>query len=192
MRLFRSLYFTETPPGGSPPVVPPVTPLATPLATPPAAPATPPAPAELSPEVKAQLADYEKLKKAAKDADDARLSDIDKANKKAAEADARAVAADKRAAAAAHGLPPELAARLTGTTPEEIEADARKLKALFPAAAATPANSGTPAGGDPKPAGGGDALEKKRAEMAEAQKANNPLAVLRIQREIGALEAAKK
>jgi hypothetical protein len=156
-----------------------------------AAAATPALPEGLPADWKERLAKAEKLEKAAKDAEDARLSDIDKANKKALDAEARAIAADKRAAAARHGLPPELAARLVGSTEAEIEADAQALKKLIPTAEAKPANTGTPAGGDPKPAGAGGEVEKKRTELAEAQKKNDGLAVLRLQREIGALEAKK-
>lgn len=143
---------------------------------------------------KERLAKAEKLEKAAKDAEDARLSDIDKANKKALDAEARAIAADKRAAAARHGLPPELAARLVGSTEAEIEADAQALKKLIPtAAAATPANTGTPAGGDPKPAGAAAAeLDAKRKAVDEALKKGDTLAAMRLKREVATLEAAGK
>lgn len=44
--------------------------------------------------------------------------------------------------AAKHGLPPALAARVAGSTPEEMEADAKELAKLI-----APAPTGTPGGG---------------------------------------------
>lgn len=49
-----------------------------------------------------------------------------------------------RDVAAKHGLPPALAARLQGSTPEEMEADAVELAKLV---APAPTSSGTPSGG---------------------------------------------
>lgn len=56
--------------------------------------------------------------------------------------------------AAKHGLPPEFASRLAGSTPEEIEADAKALSALFkPAPTPSTPGGGLTPGSDPDPLG---------------------------------------
>ena len=87
-----------------------------------------------------------------------RLAEIEAANQTQAEKDAAALAdAQKRAAkaeeeltrlsvATSKGLPPELAARLVGATPEEMAEDADRLLALM-APAAPPAPTGSADGG---------------------------------------------
>lgn len=79
--------------------------------------------------------------------------------------------------AAAKGLTPAQAARLQGTTREELDADADQLKALFPSTA-TSSTPGTPA---PDPSqgarGGAQALE---AELKAAQEKGDARAAIRI------------
>lgn len=174
---------------GAPAVVTPAAPT-----TPPAAAAPTPAtlPEGLPTDWKEQLVEAAKLKKDAQDADNARLSETEKLKKQAADADARAVAADRRAAAARHGLPPELASRLTGTTEAEIEADALAFKKLFPVVPApVPGNTGTAASESPRPAAEAE-ITKKEAAMTEAIAKGDFLAVLRLQREIAAFKPPAK
>lgn len=63
--------------------------------------------------------------------DDAKKSDVDRANERATRAEERLAQVESRAlraeVAAAKGLPPNLAARLQGSTQEELEADADEL-----------------------------------------------------------------
>lgn len=82
--------------------------------------------------------------------------------------------------ATSKGLPPALAARLQGSTREELEADAEALKALIPAAAnGTPATPGTPA---PDPSqgsrGGGADLQ---AAIAAAREKGDVMESIRLQ-----------
>ncbi len=66
--------------------------------------------------------------------DDAKKSDVDKANERAQRAEERLAQVESRAlraeVAAAKGLPANLAARLQGSTRDEIEADADDLLAV--------------------------------------------------------------
>jgi Sec-independent protein translocase protein TatA len=57
--------------------------------------------------------------------------------------EAELLALRRRAIASEAGLPAELAARLVGTTDDEIKADAEALKKLLPAAAPTPSGKTT-------------------------------------------------
>jgi hypothetical protein len=86
--------------------------------------------------------------------EDADKSEVQKANDKAAAAEARAKTAEVRVArlevAAAKGLGPTLAARLVGETREELEADADELMAQL-----KPSGNGTDKQGEGKTGSGG-------------------------------------
>lgn len=143
---FAAPQGTETPPG-TPPVVP-VAPVSAPL-TPTRDPGSDDEGGNddsgVDPAVKAVLA---KERRAARDAvrradaaeaklrevDDAKKTDIDRATERAARAE-QALAqlqarSDRLEVAAAKGLSPTLAARLQGSTREQLEADADELLAL--------------------------------------------------------------
>ena len=121
----------------------------------PTAPATPPAQAEAAPEIapaqdatdwKAEARKWETRAKENREALEARQKEIEDSQKtaeqKAAEASADATSARLEAlrykVAAEKGLSLSLAARLTGSTKEELEADADTLMAIIPKAPAAP------------------------------------------------------
>ena len=88
---------------------------------------------------RAKPSDYDDLQAKAARLDEleaANKSEVEKANDKASQAEARAAAAESRLlqleVAAAKGLHPDLATRLTGGSREELEADADALLALVP------------------------------------------------------------
>jgi hypothetical protein len=68
----------------------------------------------------------------------------------------------KRTTAAKHGIPENLAARLIGTTPEEIEADAKALAETLPKA-----NAQKPSPGPTNPGDKGSPLEKTPEERGK-------------------------
>lgn len=74
----------------------------------------------------------------ARELEEANKTEAEKLAEKHAAAEARALAAETRLArldaCAATGLDPKFAGRLQGSTPEELEADAKELVALFPVA----------------------------------------------------------
>ena len=86
--------------------------------------------------------------------EDAKLGDVERLEKRAQEATARATDAEARAnrleVAVAKGLTPAQAKRLVGTTVEELEADADELLEAF--AAATGDDDGDEDPGTPPPA----------------------------------------
>lgn len=88
------------------------------------------------------------------------------------------VAADK-------GLTPQQAARLTGSTRDELAADADALKALFPAAnGGAPGTPGTPV---PDPSQGSrPGVTQLEAQLAEANKAGNTREAIRLKTLIAA------
>lgn len=86
---------------------------------------------------------------------EAELTELQKVQKRAEEAEARLKAAERRMLcdeiARKLGLPPQLAGRLQGETPEEIEADAKQLLEVIPkktAPSLNPTNPGGPTGGE--------------------------------------------
>ena len=83
--------------------------------------------------------------------------------------------------AAAKGLTPAQAARLQGSTREELEADADQLKALFPAA---PAATGTPGVPAPDPSQGARGGGPDRESLIrDAQAKGDWREVIRLQNE---------
>jgi hypothetical protein len=116
--------------------------------------------AEATKKANAEAAKYRKQAEAAEAAERARqeaaLSETEKLQRRAAELEVE----NKRLqserlridAAGKHGLPAELASRLQGETPEELEADAAKLAALLPKPA-------PPAGPRVSPTNPGGALQ---------------------------------
>jgi hypothetical protein len=86
--------------------------------------------------------------------------------------------AAKLEVAAAKGLTPAQAARLQGSTREELDADADQLKELFPSSSTSSSTPGTPA---PDPSqgarGGAQALE---AALKDAQDKGNAREAIRI------------
>lgn len=177
---------------GDPPATPPVTPPATPPAAPPATPpATPPAAPELPADVQAKLKEYDALKAAKEQFDREAMTETDRLKAERDEANARALASDRRAVAARLGLPAEVADRLKGSSLEEIEADAKALAPLF-AQPQAKGNTGTPPGGDPPPAPNATDLQKKEAELADAVKRGRRLDILRLETEVAKLKAQQK
>lgn len=160
-----------------------------------APPVTPAAPSALPKEVEDELARLRKVeadaKKATDDAETAKLDEIGKAKKAADAHQAEAIAARRENAALKFGLPEEMASRLTGTTKDEIEADAKKLSDLLKVPA-KPANTGTPAAGDPPPAGSATEVQAKQKELDDAIKAGKRMDVLRLERELTGLKAKQK
>ena len=106
---------------------------------------------------RARYADYDDLKTKAGEYDkvqDAAKSDLQKANDRAEQL-ARELATEQAArlrheAAAKAGLSADLAARLQGTTAEELAADAAALKALLPASQSNAFRDAQGKGGDTK------------------------------------------
>ena len=98
--------------------------------------------------------------------EEAELSETDKLRKRAAELEAELkaaqIAALKQIAATKHNLPAELASRLQGETPEELDADAESLSKLIPK---TPAPHVGPTNPGGTASGGAETLEAKRARL---------------------------
>ena len=108
--------------------------------------------------VRKEYADYESIKKELTDAKEGKTkleADLSAATKKAAELEEKLRVSETDSAktriALKHGLPVELAARLTGSTESEIEEDAKSLEALIGAGRAAPLYS-TEQGDDKKAA----------------------------------------
>lgn len=82
--------------------------------------------------------------------EEANLSELEKTKKRAAELEAQLAAVQteawRQAAAVKAKLPPELANRIQGKTPEEMEADAAELAKLLPPPAKTPGIAATQPG----------------------------------------------
>jgi hypothetical protein len=80
--------------------------------------------------------DADALEAAKKAADEAKMSELDKANKRAAELEAKLQAKERadnqRTVAEKVGIPLVLASRLIGNTAEELEADAKALLETLP------------------------------------------------------------
>lgn len=151
------------------------------------------------PEKESMKAELERLRKveetAKQDKKDAELAKLDEVGRAKAEADQakqEAVASRKEAAAARFKLPEDVAELLKGETKDEIEAHAKKLAALFPAAKEA-ASTGTPAGGTPA-AKHADAVTAKEAELAEAMKAgpSRIMDVLKYKTELAKLKNQTK
>ncbi len=79
------------------------------------------------------------FEKAEADRKSAEMTDLQKAQAEADKLKSELTAARREAIAARHGLPPELAARVVGDTPEDMDADAAKLAALITKPAQQPA-----------------------------------------------------
>lgn len=129
---------------------------------------------------------FKTLEKAQKDREDAEKTEQQKAQERAEKAERDALEARREAIGAKFGLNESLWERIKGTTKEEMEADAKGLAELFKA--------------EPKPGHtGGEPKEKKppetktkadelKAQMEEAKKKGDITAVLKIERELGALK----
>jgi len=78
--------------------------------------------------------------------EEAEMSELDKANKRLAELEAQVknqtLAQMRREVAASVGLPPALADRIHGETPEEMEADAKAIAEAIPKPVATKPSPG--------------------------------------------------
>lgn len=112
---------------------------------------------ELADEVdkwKAMARKHEKAAKAYEAAEaeraQAEMTELDKAQQAASEATSTVLELRRRLVAVEHGLPAELAARLQGTTEDELVEDAKRLAELLPPKPTTPtpaqAGIGTAAG----------------------------------------------
>lgn len=99
--------------------------------------------------------------------EEAELSETEKLRKHAAELEAELKAARiatlQRDAAAKHNLPAELATRLRGETPDELEADATELAKLLQQAKHSPQIPPTNPGGGG--AAGQETIEQKRKRL---------------------------
>lgn len=177
-------------PGGGQPADP-----ATPPAAPPNDPPTPKTYTEA--EWNAMAADRRKEQKRLKELEDAAKAREDADKSESQKATERAEAAERELAkarrdnlttkvGAKHQLPADLWGRLQGETEEEIEADAAKIAALVKSAAPQPGHTGNP------PDGGKPPAQSKKAELeaqlGEATKNGDALAVLRIKRELTAIK----
>jgi hypothetical protein len=89
---------------------------------------------------------------------------IEALEKRAADAEKAAEIARRDAAGAKYGLPAEIVARLVGSTPAELEADAAKLAALIKAPASNPnqvpVTPGNVASGSGEKSGGQSLFER--------------------------------
>lgn len=134
---------------------------------------------------KAQFGDVDGLKAKAAKLDEIEAknkTELDKATERATAAEARATAAELRLirqeVAAAKGLPASMAQRLTGSTKEELEADAAQLAKELgggqngggdPARVVADLRSGAlPAGQAASSGGGSDWMRAQRANPAKA------------------------
>ena len=123
--------------------------------------------AELS-KAQKKLAQYEQAEQSRKDA---AMSELEKAQARATELEAELnktrLATMRRDAAIKHGLPLELADRLMGETPEDIEADAAKLAELLPKKQAINANPT-----NPNNAKQGETLQQQRVRLGMGKAVN--------------------
>ena len=101
-------------------------------------------------ELKPKAKKADELSEAEQKRKEAEMTELDRLNKQLADAQAEVkrtqLAVLQRDAAAKYSLPAELAARLKGETPEELEADAKALAALLPKAKQQPQLSPTQPG----------------------------------------------
>ena len=101
-------------------------------------------------ELKPKAKKADELSEAEQKRKEAEMTELDRLNKQLADAQAEVkrtqLAVLQRDAAAKYSLPAELATRLKGETPEELEADAKALAALLPKAKAQPQLSPTQPG----------------------------------------------
>lgn len=170
------------------------TPIPTPPATPPAQVETPPpaAPAQDATDWKAEARKWETRAKENREALDARQKEIEDSQKsaeqKAAEATADASSARLEAlrykVAAEKGLTLALAARLSGSTKEELEADAETLMALIPKAPdAPPALPVGPTVPGQQPGGANPAAQITRSDLDALAAAGKTDEINRLRRE---------
>lgn len=101
-------------------------------------------------ELKPKAKKADELSEAEQKRKEAEMTELDRLNKQLAEAQAEVkrtqLSVLRRDAAAKYSLPAELADRLKGETPEELEADAKALAALLPKAKPQPTTSPTQPG----------------------------------------------
>jgi cytochrome c556 len=87
-------------------------------------------------DLKSKAKKADELSEAEQKRKEAEMTEVDRLNKQLADAQAELKAARiatlQRDAATKHNLPAELASRLKGETPEELEADAKALAELLP------------------------------------------------------------
>ena len=125
----------------------------------------------------AEAAKYRKAAEAVeaerKAKEEAELTETEKLRKRAAELEAELKSAQRstmqRDAAAKHNLPAELATRLKGETPEELEADAKALAELLPKHKAQPNISPTNPGGNASP---NETVDQMKARLGMSQSVN--------------------
>jgi len=165
-------------------------------ATPPTAPAPETSPPAQETDWKAEARKWEGIAKANKDAstklqqiEDAAKTDLEREKERADKAEARAVESDRKAFAAAKGIPASL---ITGATEAEWEASAAaalewKGKPADQPTPPAPTPNAHAAGNNGAPAGAPGDID---AQIAEAEKARNfPLAIALKQRKYAAAKS---
>lgn len=129
---------------------------------------------------------FKTLEKAQKDREDAEKTEQQKAQERAEKAERDALEARREAIGAKFGLNESLWERIKGTTKEEMEADAKGLAELFKAEPKPGHTGGEPK--EKKPPEGKTKADELKAQMEEAKKKGDITAVLKIERELGALK----
>jgi len=120
---------------------------------------------------KAKLA--EELSETEKKRKEAEMTELERLSKQLKDAEAELsktrLSVLQRDAAAKHNLPAELATRLKGETPEELEADAKALADLLPKHKAQPTISPTNPGGNASP---NETVDQMKARLGMSQSVN--------------------
>lgn len=127
------------------------------------------------------------FEKAQKEREDAEKTEAQKERERAEKAEQDAIAARREAIGAKYGLAESLWERIKGTTKEEMEEDAKGLAELFKVDAKPGHTGGEPK--DKKPPEAKTKADELKAQLAEAVKNKDEMAVMRIERQIQALNS---